>query len=336
MALASSRRPRVADVAAHAGVSVGTVSNVLNRRTTVSPAIRDRVQAAIDELGFVPNAAAKSLRQGFSPALGVLIPDLSSPSTSALVNGIQERLSQDNMTVMLCSSEGDSEREARFLRLFAEQRVVGVLATPSHGVDINLQPLRDRGVGVLLMDSLEAPADDISCLGVDDVAGARTAVEHLIAQGRTRLCLLNGPDELTHCGYRLQGAREAVAAAGLPREALEVVRLRNTTADEGRRGAQQVFGRGGEVPDGLFCVNDLVALGAMRELRRLGLSIPDDVAVVGYEDAVFSPDLQIPLSSVTQPMHEMGWKAADLMVTATFGRQVFQPQLVVRASSSDR
>lgn len=332
MAQAADKRPRIADVAKAAGVSVGTVSNVLNRRTTVTPAIRDRVQQAIDELGFVPNASAKWLRQGRTPAVGVLIPDLTS-ANSALLNGIHDRLAEASMTMMLGSSDEDPEKEAHFLRLFAEQRVMGVLVTPSKATAINLQPLRDRAIPVLVMDTLTAPADDISCIGVDDVAGARETVTHLLRQGCRRIGMLNGPSGSSHCENRLQGAREAIAAMGLAEDALQVVRLKGTGAEEGRRGALQLFGTSEDRPDGLFCVNDWVALGALRELRRLDLRVPEDVAVAGFEDADFSSDLMTPLTSVSQPMHEMGWKAADLMVTAKFGRIVFQPELIVRASS---
>ncbi len=326
-------RAGVKDVARQAGVSVGTVSNVLNRPDAVAAPTRERVEAAMAELGFVRNASARQLRAGRSQTVGAILMDLSNPFYTELARGIEDRLAQDDQTLMLCSSDEDAEREARYLRLFAEQGVRGVLVTPFSTTKDRLKQLAKLGIPSVLID---ARGGRLSSVSVDNVAGAKAAVTHLLEQGHRRIGFVNGPIEIQQCEDRAKGAQAAVQAAGLAPDDVLVTRTADPmSADEGQRALAGLLDEGTGVT-AVFCVNDIVALGVMRELRLRQLAIPDDMAVVGYDDIHFAAELMTPLTSVRQPMHQLGWTAVDLLLTAPdeVKHVEFTPELIVRQSST--
>lgn len=325
-----TQRASVKDVALLAGVSVGTVSNVLNRPESVTEKTRTKVEQAMAELNFHRNASARQLRAGVSRTVGVIVMDVSNPFYTELARGIEDRLATDDHTLILSSSDDDPRREQRFLRLFAEQGVRGVLVTPMASTAERLGDLRRLGIPSVLMDSTD-PAH--ASVGVDHVSGGRQAVAHLLDRGHRRILFLAGTPELQQTRHRLRGAVEAVTAAGLePGEVLKVVNLAVLTSNDAQQALVEALDSGGPAPTAVFAMNDVVALGVMRELRRRGLSIPHDMAVVGYDDLYFAAELMTPLSSVRQPMRQLGWAAADLLLTGQ-AHPLFEPELIVRASS---
>lgn len=311
---------------------MGTVSNVLNRPDSVTPATRQKVETAMAELSFLRNASARQLRAGVSNTVGAIVIDLGNPFYTELARGIEDRLAVDDHTLMLCSSDEDPRREARYVRLLAEQGVRGILITPMSTTKERLRQLQDLGIPSVLLDSKSTRHASV---GVDNISGGRQAVRHLLEMGHRRIAFLNGPEKLQQCRHRLKGAVEAVTAFGLdPHEALSVVTLPAMTADDGQRGMAEALAAS-PPPTAVFCINDIVALGAMRELRSRGLAIPGDMAVVGYDDVAFASELMTPLTSVRQPMRQLGWAAADILLShpdkATHA--LFRPELIVRASS---
>ncbi|WP_265520430.1 LacI family DNA-binding transcriptional regulator [Oerskovia flava] len=331
------RRASINDVARLAEVSVGTVSNVLNRPDRVSPTTRERVVAAIAELSFVPNGSARQLRAGTITTVGAIVLDIANPFFTDVARGIEDRLTQDDYTLMLANSEEDPEREQRYLRLFEEHGVQGVMVVPSDERIDHLLALRARGVNVVLLDR-SSPLDDLSSVAVDDVSGGELAARHLLEQGHTRIAFLNGPHAIRQCVERHTGVVRALEAAGLdPAEALVEITVPSLNADGGEAGTRELLASA-DHPSAIFCVNDLTALGALRTLRHEGVRVPDDVAVVGYDDVTFAAELGTPLTSVRQPTHALGFRAADLLLAAAAGapaeQVLFQPELVVRASST--
>lgn len=333
---AGTRRPSVTDVARLAGVSVGTVSNVLNRPDRVAEATRQRVLDAIEELGFVRNASARQLRSGEITTIGAVVLDIANPFFTEIARGIEDRLAEDDLTLMLASSDENPERESRYLRLFAEHGVRGILATPSHGSIEALLTLREKGIPVVLLDHT-SPAPELSSVAVDDVTGAGLAIEHLLAQGHRRIAFINGPLTLRQCVDRRDGAVQTIAAHGLdPAEALIELSVDNLNANAGDAAVRAMLADDAPTPTAIFCVNDLTALGALRALRESGVIVPDEMAVVGYDDVSFASMLATPLTSVRQPMHTLGWTAADILLRTGLSdaeQVVFTPELVVRASS---
>lgn len=330
------RRPSVTDVARLAAVSVGTVSNVLNRPDRVATATRDRVMAAIEELGFVRNASARQLRSGEITTIGSVVLDIANPFFTEIARGIEDRLATDDLTLMLASSDGNPEREARYLRLFTEHGVRGVLATPSHGSIDALLAVREKGIPVVLLDHT-SPVPELSSVAVDDVSGGSLAIEHLLSLGHRRIAFFNGPLTLRQCIDRRDGVVQTLLAHDLdPADALIEVSIDTLNSDAGYAAAREVLAQPGPRPTAMFCVNDFTALGVLRALRESAVAVPDEVAVVGYDDVSFASMLATPLTSVRQPMHTLGWTAADILLRTGLDdaeQVVFDPELVVRESS---
>jgi LacI family transcriptional regulator len=335
MTAPARRRTSISDVARHAGVSVGTVSNVLNHPDRVATATRERVEAAVAALRFVRNGSARQLRAGTITTAGAIVLDLANPFFTDVARGIEDRLDQADHTLMLASSDEQPEREARYLRLFEEHGVQGVMVVPATDDVDHLVDLHERGLRVVLLDR-PSPTDVLSSVAVDDHAGAAAATAHLLDLGHQRIAFLNGPHTIRQCADRSAGLRATVAAVGLdPDAAVHEITLGTLNADGGQTGTEQVLARR-DRPTALLCVNDLVALGALRTLRTAGVPVPSGMAVVGYDDVTFAGELATPLTSVRQPTHRLGHRAADLLLAddPTPEHVTFQPELVVRASTT--
>jgi LacI family transcriptional regulator len=329
----------VREVAAAASVSVGTVSNVLNRPDKVAPATVARVLAAIEELGFVRNDAARQLRAGRSRSIGLVVLDVRNPFFTEVARGAEDRAAEDGMTILLGNSDENVDREHAYLELFEEQRVHGVLISPL-GDDLpRLERLRGRGTPVVLVDR-ESEDRSISSVSVDDVVGGSLAVRHLMETGRRRIAFVGGPTTIRQVADRLEGARRAVAEA--PGVTLEVVGTESLTVLQGRAAGEAIRGRpAAELPDAIFAANDLLAVGVLQALIMLGsVRVPEDIALIGYDDIDFAAAAVVPLSSIRQPASLIGYTAVDLLLKEadagegfTPEQVEFQPELVVRDST---
>ncbi|MET4156500.1 LacI family DNA-binding transcriptional regulator [Agromyces sp. PvR057] len=333
----------VKDVALAASVSVGTVSNVLNRPEIVAPATVERVQAAIERLGFVRNDAARQLRAGRSRSIGLVVLDVRNPFFTDVARGAEDRAAEEHMTVLLGNSDENSTREGAYLDLFEEQRVHGVLISPLADDMPRLARLRERGTPVVLVDR-ESPDREFSSVAVDDVVGGELAVSHLLDSGRRRIAFVGGPEGLQQVADRLEGARRAVAKVA--DAALEVIPTDSLTVLQGRAAGEIVRDRPEvERPDAVFAANDLLAMGLLQALTMQGgLRVPDDVALIGYDDIDFASAAVVPLSSIRQPATLIGYTAVDLLLKEAAATAsgvddhvhehvVFQPELVVREST---
>ncbi|MFB6612453.1 LacI family DNA-binding transcriptional regulator [Agromyces sp. NPDC056379] len=327
----------VRDVAAAASVSVGTVSNVLNRPDKVAPATVARVTAAIEELGFIRNDAARQLRAGHSRSIGLVVLDVRNPFFTDVARGAEDRAAEDGMTILLGNSDENADRERAYLDLFEEQRVAGVLISPLADDLPRLQRLRDRGTTVVLVDR-EVPDQSFSSVSVDDVVGGSLAVRHLIGAGRRRIAFVGGPASIRQVADRLEGARRAVAEAeGVM---LEIIATESLTVLAGRAAGASIRERAAsDRPDAIFAANDLLAMGVLQALMMQGgIDVPGEIALIGYDDIDFAAAAVVPLSSIRQPAALIGYTAVDLMLKEAGGdsgqeRVVFQPELVVREST---
>ena len=328
----------IRDVATRAKVSVGTVSNVLNRPEVVAPATRDRVMGAIEELGFVRNDAARQLRSGTPRAIGLVVLDVGNPFFTDVARGVEDTASDAGHAVILCNSDESPQREARHVELLAEQRVHGVLITP---VDTDLAAvhrLRERGMSVVLLDH-PTTDPDLCAVAVDDRAGGELAVTHLLAEGYERIVMVNGPSRIHQARQRHDGAVDAVRKAGRDEGVLEELKVPALNVVSGQRAAEQLLARSTR-PDAVFCANDLLALGVLQVLVRAGVRVPEDIAIVGYDDIDFAAAAAVPLTSVRQPRQLIGRTAAELVIAETMTpaehrhkHVLFAPELVVRESS---
>lgn len=331
----------IKEVARTAGVSVGTVSNVLNRPEIVAEHTRDRVLAAIRELGFVRNESARTLRAGRSRTIALVIPDAGNPFFTDVARGADEAAEDAGALVVMCSSAGDPTREQRQLELLAQQRVLGLLLTPATQASTSyLNRLVENGTRVVLVDR-GAGAQDRCSVAVDDVLGGRLAGEHLVERGHQRVAYVGGPLTTHHVADRHDGLREALARAGCEDPLLiETPSTHMSVAREAVARLMDVPAR--RRPTAVFCVNDIVAVGVLQGLTRLGVRTPEDMAIVGYDDIAFAEAAAVPLSSLRQPREQLGRAAVELLLEESSGephehRQVvFEPELVVRESSKRR
>jgi LacI family transcriptional regulator len=324
----------VKDVAARAGVSVGTVSNVLNTPAKVAPETAERVHQAISDLGFVRNDAARQLRAGTSRCIGFVVLDVGNPFFTDLARAAEERAAESGLAVLIANSGEQPDREAAGLDLFEEQRVRGVLISPVDEITGRLEQMRLRGTPSVLVDRMAA-TPGFSSVSVDDVFGGRTAVQHLLDGGRRRILFVGGPLDLEQVRDRLEGAREAVAS--VPGATIEVLPVGALTVRHGVDAGREILAMA-EPPDAVFAANDLVALGVLQALVLGRLSVPDDIALVGYDDIEFAASAGVPITSVRQPRDRMGAIAVDLLLAEIEGetersRVVLQPELVERESS---
>ncbi|MBX6389287.1 MAG: LacI family DNA-binding transcriptional regulator [Frankia sp.] len=327
------------EVAAAAGVSLGTVSNVLNRPHVVSPRTRAKVERAMEQLGFVRNESARQLRAGSSRILAYLMLDPSNPFFADVATGIEEVADAADLSVFLCSSGEDAAREARYLDLLLEQRVAGVLVTPVDAGNERLRTLPARGTPVVFVDRT-AGADDGCSVSVDDVLGGELAVTHLVERGHERIAFIGGPETLNQVRDRRTGAERALARAGLPPDRLVVLTTSALTVAEGRGAAERLLGLpAARRPTAAFCANDLVALGLLQMCVQLGAAVPEDLAIVGYDDIDFAAAAAVPLTSVRQPRRLLGRTAAELLLDEANNpghahqHVQFIPELVARRST---
>jgi LacI family transcriptional regulator len=334
------RRASVKDVAAAAAVSLGTVSNVLNRPDRVSTATRERVERAMAELGFVRNESARSLRAGQSSTLAYVMLDGRNPFFTDVAHGIETAVEASGLSLFLCNSDGRVSRETAYLEHLQEQRVLGILITPVDPASAAIDVAVAKGTPLVIIDRARK-SEDLCAVDVDDVLGGRLAAEHLIDMGHRRVAFVGGPLLIGQVMERYEGARQAWEDAGLPPEDLTLLECAALTVDAGRSAGDQLAGiPTRRRPTAAFCANDLVALGLLQQCIRRGWRVPEDLAIVGYDDIEFAAAAAVPLTSVRQPREELGRRAAELVLDESTNphhrhQQVtFTPTLVARASTT--
>ena len=332
----------IRDVAERAGVSVGTVSNVLNRPDAVGASTRDRVLAAIEALGFVRNESARHLRAGRSRTIGLVVLDIANPFFTDVARGVEDVANAQGLSVILCNTDDEPDKQAAHLDALAEQRVQGVLITPTAEPSPQLESLRRRGVPVVLVDR-RAPDTGQCSVAVDDHLGGRLAGEHLLERGHRRIAFIGGVSGLPQVQERLDGVRAAVRAVRGSDDDLTVISPESLTVAGGLEAAARIVGiPAARRPTAVVCANDLLALGVLQGAVRHGVRVPDDLAIVGYDDIDFAAAAAVPLTSVRKPRLELGRRATELLLAEARGdghrheQQVFGPMLVVRESSMVR
>lgn len=336
--------PSMLDVARHAGVSIATVSNVINRPDKVAPETAYRVRASIDRLGFVRNDAARSLAVGSSRSIGMVIADLDNSVFVDMAQGAQTTAEAEGMRMVLGNSQCDMRTQNDYLDLFDEARVAGLLLAPMYDSSEGIARMRSHGRQIVLLNFAQADVDCCTVL-VDNEQVGYLAARHLIESGRTRIAYIAGLDHFQPVRDRRAGVRRAVLEAG-PAVTLEEIETRALLWGDGERAADQLLMRRTElVPDGIVAVTDVMANGLIDRLRADGrISVPDDLAVVGCEDNRSAPRGALSLTTVHEPGKEMGEQAVALLLeelqaepeSHTHRTIMMEPALVVRESTVPR
>lgn len=327
----------IKDVARAAGVSVGTVSNVMNKPEVVSPSSRDKVERAIEELGYVPNLAARQLKAGVSKAVGLVVVDTQNPFYGNIAIAAEEAAEQRGLGLFIANSQRRQSKEQFYLSQFEQQRARGILATP---VTADLEAHRavaNRGNHVILVDAVE-PDGDFCAVAADDFHGGYLALRHLIDLGHRRITVLGGPEHFRQVGHRLAGAEKA--ASEVAGTELTYIAPAEMNILSGREAANGIATRG-ELPDAIFAMNDLLAVGVLQALvMARGVRVPEDIALIGYDDIDLCEETVVPLSSIRQPTRQMGRSAVELLDLEidesrdhTHRWVLLRPELAVRDST---
>jgi LacI family transcriptional regulator len=329
----------IRDVAQRAGVSVATVSRVLNRSGVVREETRQRVEGAAAELRYTPNSTARSLITRRTSTFGVVLPDLYGEFFSEVIRGMDPLARQSGYHLLLSSSH-DDQREIQFALGAMHGRVDGLIVMSPNVRAAALAASLPAGVPVVLLNC-EADGGPFPALNVDNFGGAREMVRHLAALGHRRIGMVRGGDANFDARERLRAYRAALAEAGLEGADGRWEAPGDFTEAGGWRAARELAGRG-DRPTAIFCANDSMAVGAMSALRAAGLRVPDDVAVAGFDDIPIARYLSPPLTSVHVDVHRLGARAVEILVEALAdpdappAQELVPTRLVVRRSCGAR
>jgi DNA-binding LacI/PurR family transcriptional regulator len=330
-------RPTLEKVAARAGVSRATVSRVVNGSTRVAPQIRDAVQRAVDELGYVPNLAARSLVTQRTDSIALVVSEpptrvfSDDPFFSGIIRGVSQELEavDKQLVLMLAGSVPSHDRVERYA---AAGHVDGVLVASLHGADPLPGTLARKGIPVVC-GGRPLGRSQLHYVDMDNVGGAASAVRHLLAGGRQRIATIAGPQDMNAGIDRLAGYRDALRDS----DRRSIVAVGDFTRESGSQTMRQLL-EDDPALDAVFVASDMMAMGAMRALREAGRRVPDDVAVVGFDDVDNARYTEPPLTTVRQPTIEMGRQMVRLLVALAAGEPVVAPvmlptELIVRGSA---
>ena len=327
------------DVANRAGVSPITVSRVVNNTGYVTLEVRERVQAAIAELGYVPNTLARSLRSRQTHTLALILTDITNPFFTTLARGVEDAASDAGFMVIFCNTDERETEEDKYLRMLLQQRVDGILLVPARNAVPSVRLIQKQGTAVVVLDRRveNIPVDVVRC---DSREASVQLTQLLLTLGHTEIALLAGPEGVSTSEDRIAGFQYAMSAAGLsPRS-----RVRNGefTQESGYAMARQILAQSSR-PTALFAANNFIAIGAYRAIEESGLRVPEDIALVAFDD--IPPSLVIApfLTVASQPAYEMGQKAVQRLLQRlrregpeTCQEILLPTELIVRRSSGEK
>jgi LacI family transcriptional regulator len=323
----------IRDVAAAAGVSPATVSRVLNMKEDVADDLKYRVLAAVSELGYRRNGPARSLRTRAAMVLALVISDITNPFFTAIVRGVEDVALLAGYSVVLANADEDVAKESRYLEVAAAEQMAGVLMTPASSKLSSIGVLHERNIPVVTIDRRLADSS-VDSVTVNNRRAVLSATEHLISQGCQRVGFVAGPIAITTGASRLAGYRAALRAVGRPEDA-GLIAYADFRTEGGYAATRQLLDSRNP-PDGLVISNNLMTVGGMQAITEAGLRVPDDIAVVGFDDANWATALRPPLTVVRQPTYDIGRIAAELLLRRIGGESFPPKHVVLRAELVER
>ncbi len=324
------------DIAAHAGVSKATVSRVVNNDPNVAADLRARVLKAIQELGYQPNRAAQRLRAGSSDVIGLLVSDIQNPFFTSVVGGVEEMAYAHQMSILLCNTNEDYSRQQMYLSVMQAENVAGLILSPTPMTDAkSLKKLTQANMPIILLDR-SVDGLNADTVVVDNAHGAFLAVSHLIELGYKRIAMIASSPILTTGRDRQQGYREAMQRAGFPVDD-NLIKVGDSRKESGHELARELIEMR-EPPEAIFVANNLMTLGALGALREHHVRVPEDIALIGFDDMPWSAELCPPLTAISQPTYDLGREAVHLLIRrlaepkAPYRTVTLQTRLIVRES----
>lgn len=329
----------IKDIARLAGVSTTTVSKVINNKDeSISQATRERITSLMKEYNYTPSTVARSLVTKKTNTIGLIIPDIRNPFFPELARGVEDRANSAGYNIIFCNTDNKIDKEDEYLRILAEKMVDGIIMAPSSKREDRLDKTKNYYVPVILVDrDIDIETDYVKGrVFTDNFKGAHDAVKYMINQGLTRILFISGPLTSKASIERLEGYKSALRESNIEYEAGCVLEGEfNETW--GREAAIAAVDNKLEF-DGIFCGNDLIAIGAVKSLKEKGLSVPKDISVVGFDDIYVSRLIEPELTTVRQPKYEMGFEAVEMLLKILGGKRVsdtrlvLQPELIIRDS----
>jgi len=303
----------IKDVARHAGVSHASVSRVLSNKPHVSDQLKRRVLHAVNELGYRPDATARRLREhGSSKVVGLIISDIMNPHFASIVRGVEDFAYETKMNIILCNTDGKRERQDFYVELMQAERAAGLIINPTNSETDgkSLDWLRESGTSIVLLDShVEGYKFDV--VMVDDREATRNAVSFLIERGYRKIAIIAGVPNLQTGQDRLQGYLDALDNANLPRHE-KFIRYGNFRQNDAYNKVMDLL-QAADKPDAIFTSSNMITIGALTAIQELGMKVPDDIAVIGFDDLPDSHIFFTPLTAVSQPSYDIGREALRLL-----------------------
>jgi LacI family transcriptional regulator len=327
----------ISDVAKRAGVSTMTVSRVINSSGYIAQETQERVEKAIAELGFVPNALARSLRFKQTKTIALVLTDITNPFFTTLARGVEDAASENGFTVMFTNTDESSDEEAENLNILLQKQVDGVLLVPAGSSNESVTYLQERSIPVVVLDR-RVPDVKVDTVCSDSVPGAYQVTRHLIDLGHRSIAIISGPLHISTSADRAEGFRSAMQEAGLPIDS-RWVQHGHFTQDSGYEMVKALLPLQPR-PTAILAANNFIAIGAYAALRAAGLRIPEDISLVTFDDLPAKLMLEPFLTTVDQAAYEMGYQATQLLLTHLNGETLAEPrvivlptQLIIRSSS---
>lgn len=319
--------PTIKDVAQQAGVSPVTVSRVINQAGNVSDATRAKVEQAIEELGYVPSVMARSLRSKRRHTLALIVSDITNPFWTTVARGVEDAAQSRDYSIFLYNTDESPLKQQRCLDVVVAQRVDGVIIAPYDSDASNLAPLRRREIPTVIIDR-RVDGWDVDTVCGDSLSGARALVQHLIELGHERIAMLSGPATTSTAADRVAGYRQALTEAGIPVDA-RLIKWGEYRIASGEALTHHLLDEG-LAPTAIFAANNAIAIGIVQALAQRSLRIPDDVALVCFDDLPNAAKLFPFLTVVAQPAYEMGVDAAHMLLDRLGSEAEAPPRHIVR------
>jgi LacI family transcriptional regulator len=326
----------IKDVAKLAGVSASTVSRAISGNIPVEKETRDKVMQAVEELHYEPNALAKGLKEGKTNTIGLIIPNIGNHLFPPLVKGVEETARKSGYTVILCNTENNLEIEKTYLEKMQKRLVDGFIIATAREKSTHILDMEAEGVPVVLL--IRHLGNAVDAVILDNYKGAYEAVSYLLARGRKKIAIINGEQELSLYRERFNGYQEALKKAG--ETVVPQLVLDDAFGEENGYAVMVGLLRSGQMPDAVFATTDLRAIGAIRAIKDFGYRVPEDIAVIGFDDFEFTKLLSPRLTTVSQPLYDMGKLAVEKLITIMDNKNkvtpiidVMEPTLVLRDST---
>jgi DNA-binding LacI/PurR family transcriptional regulator len=337
-------RVTIKDIARELNIAPSTVSRALNDHPAIKKETKDAVKALAEALDYQPNLLALNLLQKKSNTIGVIVPEITGHFFSAIITGIQDVIVDSEYNIMICLSNESYEEELTIVKRLSKIQIDGVLVAPSSETKNfdHFRRLQKSGIPVVVFDR-DCPGLEADKVLVDDYIGAFQAVEYLIGTGCKKIAHLGGPLNLSTTEQRLQGYLDALEKNKVPINRDYLVHVPGFAHKEAVKATKQLMELQ-EHPDAIFAYNDKIAISAMHIVKKMGLKIPDEVSVLGFDDEPHSSFITPALSTVWQPVYSMGMLSARILLShlnnknniLEFRKEVFKPELVIRASSKEK